>query len=174
MATKRKPSIENAIEIFEDIMNRSSLTDYLHVNKILISKNPKENTIVIPVDQLLWNKLIDKSEFNSHLQELDITDPENKINLKNCSYCDDLNNDAWIDLDCTELYTGNLLKIHIDELEYDISINKALIPLKLKKAEFTNIKYRVFKDDMTLAIKKRFDYPIEDYGFSIIRLFQIV
>lgn len=174
MAKAKKQSIEDAINIFEDVMDRSSLTDYLFMNRILISKNPKEHTILIPVDQCLWNALIENPKFKSHIQELDVIDDENNDIIKNCSYCNDLNSDSWVDLDCNELYAGNLLKINIEGLEYDININKALIPLKLKKAEFTDIKYRIFIDDMTLALKKRFNYPIEDCGFSIIRLFQIV
>jgi len=167
--------VEDSITTFLEIMNRASLSEFLYTNRILIAKNPKdEYTVLIPVDQSLWNVLVDNDEFKSHIQELDITDESNQYIIKNTSCCDDLDSDLWINLDCTELYAGNVLKINLDELEYGIEVNKGLIPLKLKKAEYIDIKYRIFKNNMTLALKKRFDYPIEDYGFSVIRLFQIV
>ena len=47
MASKNKSSMEDAITKFEDVINRSSLTDIFYINKILVSKNTKENTILI-------------------------------------------------------------------------------------------------------------------------------
>ena len=65
--------------------------------------------------------------------------------------------------------------ININGLEYDLSINKNLIPLRLKKSEYCDISYKVFpNDDMIFALKKRFEYPLEDHGFTIIRLFKII
>ena len=174
MAKAKKPSLENAINIFEDVMQRALLSDYYHVNRTLLSKNLKGNSILIVIDQTLWNAIIDKPEIKEKMKELDLTKIDDQENAKICSYGDDLNNDSWIELDCETLYAGKIIKLNIDGLEYNLTINKNLIPLKLKKAEFNNIKYRVFPDTMTLALKKRFDYSIEDHGFDIIRLFKIV
>lgn len=168
MAKKKQSSLEDAINTFEDVMTRSSLSDYFHVNRTLLSKNPKDNSVLVVVDQILWNAIIDKPEIKDHMMEASQED------AKICAYGDDLNNEAWIELDADELYSGKIIKVTIDKLEYDISINKALIPLKLKKSEFNNIRYRVFPNDMILALQKRFDYPLEDHGFSVIRIFQII
>lgn len=176
MAKKTKPSSEDALNILEDALVRASLSDYYYVNRITLSKNIKGNTILVVFDQNLWNDIIDKPEFKDKLNELDLTKSENSLKINLCSYGEDLTNEAWIDLDAETLYNGKIIKISIDGLEYDLSVNKNLIPLKLKKSEFNNISYRVFPPDVrtVLALKKRFDYPLEGYGFTIIRLFQIV
>jgi hypothetical protein len=173
LAKKNVASIENAINLFEEAMTRSSLSDYFHVNRTLLAKNNKDQSILIKVEQELWNAIIDKSSFKEHLTELDVSNPEHQDSIKLCSYSDDITNESWIDLNCEELYAGKVLKLTVDDLEYDLSVNKALIPLKLKKSEFTNITYRIFPD-RTLALKKYFNYPIDNCGFSIIRIFQIV
>ena len=168
MAKKRESGIEDAINIFEDVMHRALLSDYLNVNRTLLSKNPKDHSIIIPVDQTLWNGIMDKSEIKDHITEAKPEDSKNAI------YGGELNSKTWIELDVDDLYMGKIIKINIDDFDYPISVNKTLIPLKLKKAEFNNITYRVFPDDMVLALQKRFIYPLEDLSFSIIRIFNIV
>lgn len=168
MAKKRQSSLEDAINTFEDVMLRASLSDYFHVNRTLLSKNPKGNSVLVVVDQTLWNGIMDKPEIKDRIMEASQED------AKICAYGDDLNSDAWIELNSDELYSGKIIKINIDNLEYDLSINKALIPLKLKKSEFNNISYRVFPKDMILVLRKHFDYPLDDHSFSVIRIFQIV
>jgi hypothetical protein len=165
--------MEDAINIFQDVMQRASLSDYFHVNRSLLSKNDKDNSIIILVDQTLWNEIINIPDINQHISEIDVknSDDLNMVNM--CTYCSDPNN-TWIELNCDDLYSGKVIKIKVDNFEYDLSVNKALIPLKLKKSEFNNISYRIFPDKMILALKKRFEYPLEDHGFSIVRLFQII
>lgn len=169
MAKKKEQGLADAVNIFEDAMQRASLTDYFHVDKTLISKSPKDYTVLIVVDQALWNGLIDNPEFKDKLRST--IDPDD---IKLCAYSRGLDDNAWVELNAEELYSGKVIKLSIDNLEYELSVNKALIPLKLKKSEFNNIGYRVFPDNMILALKKRFEYPIEDHGFTIIRIFQIV
>lgn len=173
MAKKKESSIGDAINIFEDVMTRSSLSDYIHVNRTILSKSDKGYSVIIVIDQSLWNALLEKEEFKEKLKEFNISDNEN-IDTKIFTYGDDINNNLWIDVDLESLYAGKVVKINIDNLEYDITIHKNVIPLKLKKGEFNNIKYRVFTNDMTLALSKRFEYPLEDLGFTIIRLFKII
>lgn len=173
MAKKKDPSLEDAINIFEDAMNRSSLSTYLHVNRIIISKNPNGQSIIIVPEENLWLGLLEKEEFKSHLKELDLSNSIDQDISKKCIYGEDLNNESWIDLNNELLYSGKLIKLKIDNLEYELSVNKNLIPLKLKKAEYNNISYRVFPD-MALAIKKKFEYPLENHGFTMMRIFQIV
>ena len=172
MAKKRESSIEDAASIFKDVVTRLALTDYFHINRVLFSKNDNGNTILLSLDQNLWNSIIDDPDFKDKICELDITKESSQPTLKICSYSDETTS-TWVDLDCDLLYAGKVVKIKIDNLEYELSVNKNLIPLKLKKSEFNNISYCVFPN-MTLAIKKRFDYDLDDCGFSIIRLFQIV
>ena len=173
MAKKNKSSLEDAINIFQDAMQRASLSDYINVNRTLLSKNNNDNSVIIIIDQTLWNALIEIPEIKNNVRELDITKSEESSMVPICTQCND-SSDSWIEIDCEELYSGKVIKIKVEGFEYDISINKALIPLKLKKSEFNNVSYRIFPDTMTFALKKRFEYPLEDHGFEVIRIFQIV
>ena len=173
MAKANKSSLEDAINIFKDVMQRASLSDYFHVNRTLVSKNEKENSVIIPIDQTLWNSIMDIPEIKDHVTELTTNTSDDMLIANMCSQCNDVTI-SWLELDSTQLYSGNIIKVKIEGFDYDVSISKALIPLKLKKSEFTNISYRVFPDTMILALKKRFDYPLEEHGFSIIRLFKII
>ena len=173
MAKKTNPCLEDSINIFQDAMQRASLSNYLHVNRTLLSKNNNDNSVIINIDPILWNSIIELPEFKDNIKELDITKAEDSSLIELCSYCDS-SSDSWVELNSDELYAGKILKISIQNLEYELTISKALIPLKLKKAEFNNISYRIIPDKMILALKKRFEYPLEEYGFDIIRIFQIV
>lgn len=175
MAKKKIPSVDDAIKIFKDVMLRASLSDYLYVNNMLISKNQKGTILVIP-DNELWLKLLDDPEIKEHLQELDISIPEHYEKSQLMVYGEDLENESWVETDSEILYKGKIFKINIKGFEYEVPINRDLLPLKLKKAEYNNISYRVFiKPNVTLVLKKRFNFPdIEECGFTIVRMFKII
>lgn len=174
MAQKKIPSIDDAVKIFKDVTRRASLSDYIYVNNSLISTNPKGNSIIIVPDQTLWSHIIDDPELKDHLKELDVTNPEEYEKSKLLQYASDFSNDSWVEADSDALFSGKLLNIDVDGFEYKISINKGLIPLKLRKAEYNSISYRVFPDSV-LSLKKQFDFaPIENCGFAMIRMFQMI
>lgn len=174
MAQKKVPSVDDALKIFKDVTLRASLSDYLYVNNSLISMNPKGNSIILVPDQVLWSHIIDDEELKNHLKELDITDPDQLEKSKLIPYATDFKNDSWVEVDTDTLFSGKLFNINVDGFEYKISINKGLMPLKLRKAEYNNITYRVFPDSI-LSLRKRFDFPaIEECGFSMVRMFQMI
>lgn len=170
MAKKKEPSIDEALNNFLDVMQRASLFDYVHVNSDIISENPKGNSIIIPVEQILWEELLKKKEFTDHLQELNLTDDKASL-LK---YLD--NEPLWIDVDIDEFFNGKTIQIKVSSYEYNIPLNKNALPIRLKKSEFNNISYRIFIDDhVVLALKKKFIYEgIDGCNFSMIRLFKVV
>lgn len=174
MAKKKVPSVDDAITIFKNAMLRASLSDYLYVNNNLISSNDKGNTIIVIPDQTLWLRIIDDVDMKDHLSELDINKKGDREKMKLLQYAGDFDNDAWVEIDNDVLFSGKLFNINVEGLEYEVPINKGLIPLKLRKAEYNNIKYRIFPDSI-LSLKKRFDFPaIENCGFSIVRMFQLI
>lgn len=175
MASKKVPSVEDALKIFKDVMLRALLTDYLYVNKSMLSKNPKDHSILIIPDQTLWVKIIEDDELKSHIQELDINDPEQYKSLQLFEYGNQLDGDVWVDIDPEILFKGKVFKISMKGFDYEVPINRALLPLKLRKAEYNNISYRVFtKPSLMLVLKKRFDFPLEDCGFTIMRMFKVI
>jgi hypothetical protein len=177
MAKKSVPSIEDAIKSFKEVMQRASLSNYYYVGNVLISKNTNGNNILIVPDQALWNNLIENKELKDeyNLKEPDLTNCEESTIPSWVEYVADLKTDWFpIDMDA-DLYTGKVFKIKINNYEYKISINRDLMPMKLKKAEYENISYKVFNGTLKiLAIKKRFENVVEGYGFTIVRLFQII
>lgn len=176
MAKKKVPSVDDAIKIFKDAMQRASLSDYLYVNKTLFSTNPKGNSIVIIPEQELWMKMIDDPDLKDHMKELNPEIPQDYEKLQLIQYTADLDADTWIDVDTDVLFKGKLFRISVKGFEYELPINKGLLPLKLRKAEYNNISYRVFtKPNVVLSLKKRFDFPsVDECGFTMIRMFQVI
>ena len=175
MAKKKIQSIEDALNTFKDVMLRASLTNYLYVNGILLSKNKNGSTIIIVPDKTLWLKIIDDTDLKPNIKELDASNPTEYELFNVIKYVDDLSPDKWLQLNGESIYAGEMVQITISENhKYNIQLNKGLIPLKLKKAEYNNISYRIFTNPYILALHKRFDGPVEDSSFSIIRLFNII
>ena len=174
MARKKIPSMEEALNIFKDVMTRASLKNYVYVNNIMISKNPKDQSVLIIPDQELWKVIMEDAELSKDIRALNPENPDDSHNIQISSYAEDLN-EGWFDIDLQVMYVGSLFRIKVDGLEYRIPINKSLIPLKLRKAEYNNISYRVFlSPDKVLAVKKKFDYPILGCGFTVMRILQIL
>ena len=171
MAKKKLSSMDDAVKLFKDVMQRASLESYHHVNRIMLSKNEEGNRILVIPEQGLWDTLIGSLE----IKELDISIPEQSDEVKWFEYGEDLENN-WFPIDMGEdLFNGKIFKVLVKGHEYHIPINKELMPMKLKKAEYDNLSYRIFnKPLLILAIKKRFEPIVPDSGFTIIRLFQVI
>ena len=174
MAAKKEPSVDDAVVVFKDVMQRSSITNYVYLNGTMLGKNDKDKNVLIVPDKDLWIKISEDEDIKPNLKELDISDPAEAENKLIISYAE--MDPKYIDMDIDTLFKGNVIKVKVsDEFTYEIPINKNLLPLKLKKNEFNNIGYWIFnKPSLVLALRKRFDFPIEGYGFSMIRLFKII
>lgn len=175
MGKTKIPSVDDALLNFKDVMHRASLTNYLYVNKTLLGKNAKDQSILIIPDQELWLKILDDPDLKKCIKELDISNQQENSLQYIFTYADSIDDPSWIDINVDILFAGKIFKANIDGLDYEVPINKNLIPLRLKKAEYTKISYKIFKgESIILGIKKRFDFPIKDYGYSIIRLFKVI
>lgn len=171
MAKKKEPSFDEALNIFNDVMQRASLTNYDYVNNILISKNDKGTVWIIP-DRLICENVFSN---NKELKEVSPTTEDGLNLIKITSLLNDIDSDDWIEIDPNVIYNGSIMNIFIDGFDYDIRINRNLIPLKLRKAEVNNIAYRLFnKENLILGLKKRFEYALPEMGFTLVRLFQIL
>ena len=177
MAKKKVPSAEDALKSFKEVMQRASLSSYYYVDNTIVSKNDSNNNILVIQDPLLWEKLIDDEEWKKEndLKEIDPTDQDGSGLSSWVEYVRDLKSN-WLDIDVeSDLHTGKIFKIKINSYEYKITINRDLMPMKLKKSEYEGISYKVFSKPLhILGIKKRFEGVVEGYGFTIIRLFQII
>lgn len=181
MAKKKEPTVDDALKSFKDIMNRAELSKFIYVNNKMISQNKAGKSILIIVNQILWSKLIDDPEFKANIKELDLSkESESKLQPL-FKYGDELE-DGWINVDTDIIYKGDIFEVKINGFDYKLPIHRNLIPLKLRKAEYNNIKYKVFLNPNTLGIKKKFEFPIKekdtdiinDYGFTIMRLLKII
>lgn len=171
--------MESAVASFKEVTCRALLSNYYYVGNIIVSSNISGNNILIIPDQELWNNLIEDNiwKVGCQLREPNINIPEEFIIQSWIVYGKDLVTDWFpITLDA-DLYTGKVFKIKINDYEYKISVNRDLMPMKLKKPEYEGISYKVFHKPLpVLAIKKRFEGAegVESSGFTIIRLFQII
>lgn len=200
MAKKKFPTVESAIKSFEEAMQRASLSSYYHVNTVMLSKNSDGHRILVIPDHPLWLKIIDDEKYTIDEPDRDNADEANELQWFHYgdSVLRDPQNKDWISIDVTEeLFSGKLFNIKLKGREYDIPITRDLMPMKLRKSEYTDVSYRVFTDPLILAIKKRFEpfnpeilqhqcevpkglteYDVFDqlgqYGFIMIRLFQVI
>lgn len=175
MASKKQPSIDDALSYFKDVMKRSNIIEFKHVNSMIHAVNAKDVSVIIVPDQLLWNAIIEDEELKSHMDELDISKPENSIIQEKFTYAQDLNGNSWIEINGETMYAGEMVNITIDGFKYEIPVNKGLFPTRLKKAEYNNFAYRIYTQPrLALVLKKKFEGPIENTSFSIIRAFQVL
>lgn len=176
MAGKKVPTFNDAIKYFKEVMQRASLSDYFYVGNIIISKNNKNNHVILELDEPLLIHLINEDEdMKGHMYKLDIN--EDSVMSMIYEEYKKIDNKKWIELNSEEIYNGNLIKVGDGiNLEYEIMIGKSLLPLKLKKAEFNQISYQFIsdKDLFELFLIKRFSPIVEGTEFSITRLFKIL
>ena len=176
MAQKRVPSIDDAVKNFIDVMERSELDKFIRDGTTLLSVSPKGFTVLTTVDKPLLEKLMESDAFKEKIKAIDLTDPEEKALQAKFALSNTITEDGWVAIDLDALYRGDVIKISNDGLSYDIAINKNSLPLKLRKAEFNEISYRVFlQPNLILGIKKRFETKnVENGGFTMLRVFQII
>ena len=167
MATKKLPSMEDAVTNFKQVMTRASLKDYSYVNRIMLSKNPKGQSILIVPEQGLWDKLVTDKDFMSNMSE-------STSNVDIFKYGEEIDSGTWIEVDPQVLYNGSVFKISIDNLTYELLINKNMIPVKLKKAEANDIWYRVFLNPSVLVIKKKLTFNVDGGSFVMLRMMKIL
>ena len=162
MGKKTVDPIEKGISIFTDIMKRCDIHNVYQENGKLLSDNQDFKILVIP-DKSLWEIILEKNL-------LPIIENMPSELCKYFSYADEEN---WIPIEIDdEFLKGRMIEIKIDSYEYFVNLNRDLMALKLKKAEYNNISYKIYLGKVNiLALRKRFD---SEYGFSIIRLFKIV
>lgn len=174
MATKKEPTIADRVAIFKDVMRRSSITDLEYINNVFHAKNAKDASVLIIVDETLWNAIFDDEELKPHISALDLDDPENHITKDRLLYIQDMDKD-WIEINPESMYNGDVIEIAINGFKYSIPLNKGLFPTKLKKAEFNNFGYKLYTQPrLAISIKKKFEGPVEDSSFTIVRIFQIL
>ena len=128
--------------------------------------------------------IIDNKEFNISELKDDIEDFNNYRDYTKIMNYYELRDDSWINIDISnELFTGKIFEIQLDSKKYKISINRDLMPMKLKKAEYNDVAYKIYLKPFVLGIRKRFEYEykeketdenISKCNISIIRLFQII
>lgn len=174
MAQKKEPSIQDAVEYFKNIIDRIGVTEFIYQNRTLLCTNGK-CSIIINIDQLLWNQLIDDESFKSKLFEVNPIDKD-KVNMLTLGD----ESGSWIDIDIDEFITGKLINITIEGYDYNIAICKDLLPIKLKKAEFNNISYQISTIKMgnvvnkILKLRKTFPGIVDDTSFGIMIVFIVV
>lgn len=174
MAKKKEPSIQDSIDMFKDIINRIGVETITHENRILLVKTNKNSTIMITPDQTLWNALSEDKDFIEKVNPIDVND---KFALSIIGLA---NNDNWIDINSDEFQSGKIINVSVEGYEYSIPICKDSLPLKLKKAEVSDIAYQISTITMptitnkVLMLRKYFEGCVPDTSFSIISLFIIV
>ena len=162
MGKKTVDPIEKGIATFKDILKRCNVTKVYQENGKLMTDDQGFTLLILP-DKTLWENLLLKKVLKD-------VEPVTSEQSQYFSYAAE---DNWIDVDIDEEFLkGKMLEIKINDFEYMVNLNRDLMALKLRKAEYNHISYKIYLGKINiLALKKRFE---SEYGFSIIRLFKIV
>lgn len=171
MATKRKPSVTDGVQLFREIVNRSKLHQFRFVNRDLICRTNKDLKLLFHFDQTLWNALME-DEIAKSFTELDITKDDDRSSMEMTAYTEKQN--GWIDIAAEDMYSGKVLDIAIEGFDYQIQIGKSIFPIRFKKAEYNNFAYRVDYDPRRLTVRKIFPGTVEDSSFMVLRVFNVV
>jgi len=167
---KKVVTTEVEVKSAEETILKGSDSIYYNVNGILLSKNSSDSIILVIPDKPLLRALIQNKNL---VEELDPSNPYNYMDL--LKYGNDLDGDAWLEIkDLQTIYDGKSIEIEIKDHGYPIIVTKDLLPIKLKKDEFNNIKYRIFLDPLVCGLKKEFTSTNEGYGFTMMRLFKVI
>lgn len=165
--------------IFKDVARRATLSDYIMVNRRMISKTNKERKVLIIPEDQLFDAIINDEELKKNIRELDITNPNEAALQQIFRFGDNLDDHGWIEVDPEPIYKGKVKNIEVNKtFEYTIPIHRNLLPLKLKKSEYNNISYRIFIQtspaELCIALKKKFEFPLDGCGFTLMRVFKII
>lgn len=181
MAKKRRksvtPTIDTQLKLFQEVMDRSGVEVYIKLNNNLLT-TVKGISIVINVQPMLWEKLMSRTEFKNRCLDADMTTESGRLAVDILEYGSKLGGEDWLPLNGMELYDGNVIPIHLDGYTYDAPVSKDTIPLKFRKAEFTDFFYKLFhtKNGLVLAVQKRFlpmiEVPLS--GFTVASFYHIV
>lgn len=172
---KKEPTVEDSVAMFMDVIERCQFKSMLRENRVLYGKNAKKKSALLIPDQTLWNHLIENQDIAEMVRELNPKVETDRLILRWMSYANDMNND-WIAITDEEMTTDGRVYLKIKGYDYANEINKTIWPLRFRKAEVNNFSYKVFpaKPLDIFAIRKKFESPVEDASFYIMRLFQML
>lgn len=170
MAKAKEPSIEDAVNNFKDVIKRGNFNKLFRYNNNIYTVNDKNITLWISVDKTLM-ELIEK-EYN--IEELNPL--KHREIIDNMKYLDDIDKeDYWTKIADEEMMTDKMISINVNDFEYKIEINSKIFGIRFKKAEVNNFAYRIHNDKIrSLSVKKKYESPIPNTNFTIMRLFQII
>ena len=173
---KKEPTIDDAIITFMDVLERCQFTSLLRENRVIYTKNDKKKSAgaILVIDQELWNKLADDQDFNEMSREMNPLIEDDRFIIDRLCFVRDMEND-WITIPDESM--ANLERIFIDVkgFEYKIEINKTIWPVRFKKAEMNNFSYQIFnKPFNAFVIRKKFEGPVPESSFYLVRIFQII
>lgn len=172
MSKKREIIPETAMSLWQEIIDRANLTELRNVNGVVIGLTAeRKKTLLIPEPRLLTLLLAD--ETHSKLLPFDREEITTIDYLPWFDYGLRLSEPGWLELDGEKFYAGETITVQLGEDTPKAYLSKDSLPLKLKKAEFVGLSYRVFPVEKVVGIRKHFD-TLPEHGFELLRLFQII
>lgn len=154
------------------MVERSKLTDCRNANGVIIGVTPEKKKVLMVPDTKLLTLLLELDGDN----KVTAYDIEEKSTGEYRSWFDyglRLTEPGWLEIDGEKLGAGETITIQLADDQPSVYLSKDSLPLKLKKAEFTGLSYRVFPAEKVVGIRKRFE-NLSDHGFELIQLYQII
>lgn len=161
-----------ATSLWQEIIDRANLTELRNVNGVVIGLTAEmKKTLLVPEPGLLTLLLADDA--HSKLVPFDRDEATTVDYLPWFDYGLRLSEPGWFELEGEKFYAGETITVQLGEDAPKAYLSKDSLPLKLRKAEFVGLSYRVFSAEKVVGIRKHFD-TLPEHGFDLLRLFQII
>lgn len=171
---KKEPTIEDAVAVFFNIVDRCGFSIFKREDKIMYTRNKDNAGTYFLIEQELWNVLSEDQDFNEIVRELSPTIPADRMIIDRIPLLRDMDN-GWIEISDESMMNDPKIYISIEGYNYQIEVNKTIWPVRFKKAENNNYAYKIFRGKTdSFAIRKKFESPVKDASFYMVRMFQII
>lgn len=168
MAKKQITTNSITLSMIEKI---SSLINskWININGALYQPDVSLYMIADPLilSNILDNNLLSNIENN--------TDDEKEKYIH--KYLQSLTDDAWININNTDtLYNSNgyNIDVFINDDTVKLTITKEMLLVKLRKADYNNISYKIFDNPWICVLQKKFINPIENHNVSFLSMYKII
>lgn len=168
---KELSSEDIANKIAEIISRLEGKIKRVNTSLVCIPEEDTEKTNILTFSHPLWAIMLERKMLEEY-PELDLKKEEDNSIRTYFGYAD-AEMEGWIEIEnSSEMFSGKAISIKVETEE--LSINRDLLPLKLKKAEYSNIYYKLFSGEKpVMTIRKLFKIN-EDCYFNAFRLFLMI
>ena len=171
MMAKELTSEDIANKVTEIIGRLEGTIKRVNTSLVFLSEGDINKTCILTFSHPLWTIMLERKMLENY-PELDLKKEEDSIIKTHFGYAD-AEMEGWVEIaDPTPMYEGKAITFKVGEEE--VSLNRDLLPIKLKKAEYQNIYYKLFTGEKTVMTVRKLFCINDDCFINAFRLFLMI